>query len=65
MGNGRKSASGRIDFDTAKMEIKVDTYPLANVKFKRGNPWGENLYRLRVLATNPPLSGTLTWHITR
>ena len=65
MGNGRKSASGRIDFDTAKMEIKVDTYPLANVKFKRGTPWGEHLYRLRVLATNPPLSGTLTWHITR
>jgi hypothetical protein len=62
--DGGKTASGRIQYDPSVFDIQLDTYPLAEVSFKRGNPWGESLTRIRFVAKEVPTSGTSTLVIT-
>ena len=61
--DGGRTASGTIAYDATALDVYLDTYPLANVDFKLGNPWGEVLTRIRFKTRETPSSGSLTWVI--
>ncbi len=62
---GGTSAAGKIEYDADIFDIELDEYPLAEVSFKRGNPWGASLTRIRFLTGNLPTTGSYTWIIRR
>ena len=63
--NGGHTAAGQIAYDTDRFIVLLDSYPLAEVSFKRGNPWGEELTRIRLKAKNVASSGSCQLEITR
>lgn len=65
LADDRLSAAGTIAYPIADFDVRFDAYPLADVTFKRGNPWGEQLTRILLTARNPRPTGTWRWHIHR
>ncbi len=63
--DGGKSASARLTFDAEAFDVRLDNYPLAEVHFKRGNPWGETLTRIVFAARNPKLKDQWEWIIEK
>tara|TARA_A100001037_G_scaffold304716_1_gene342461 strand:- start:6957 stop:8837 length:1881 start_codon:yes stop_codon:yes gene_type:complete len=62
---GGTSATGQILYDDAFLHVTLDTYPLAKVSFKRGNPWGDKLTRIRLVAKSVPATGSTRMVISR
>jgi len=65
LGSGEVSASGVLTFDADAFEVHLDDYPLAEISFRRGNPWGQSLTRIRFSAKSVPATGTYVWRITQ
>ena len=63
--DGGTSADGKLTFDSQAFDVRLDTYPLADVNFKRGNPWGETLTRIIFISKTPKLKNKWTWLIER
>ena len=63
--DGGTSAEGKLIFDNQAFDILLHTYPLTDVHFKRGNPWGESLTRILFISKSPQLEDTWQWVIER
>ena len=63
--DGGKSASANLTFHARAFDVRLDIYPLAEVSFKRGNPWGETLTRIVFVSKNPKRQDRWEWIIER
>jgi hypothetical protein len=61
----RESADGKVLFDADVFEVTTETYPLAEVSFKRGNPWGEKLTRTVLKVRNLREQGEWSIRVVR
>lgn len=61
--DGGRSAGATFTFDAEAFDVRLDSYPLADVNFKRGNPWGETLTRIVFVSKTPKPQDRWEWII--
>jgi len=60
--NGRMSATGVVTFEPADLRLVVEVCPIEDQRMRIH--WGERMHRVRLIAQDPPRSGTMTITIT-